>query len=118
MIKLLTFKCARAKKSIIGDASYDCKACFDRVERSQSNILAQKQNMDANSLLARDLCMEKLQRHVRTGLGVSVSTYQQDKEEPRVGEEVQGKADVSALYTLISSLLLESHKSTAPGLCL
>ena len=67
--------------------------------------------MDANLLIMRDLCVERLQRHVRTGLGVPVSTYQQEKEEPRVGGEVQGKADVS-------SILLESHRAIAPGLCL
>ena len=33
MIKLLTFECARAKKSTIEEVSYDCKACF-----VQSNI--------------------------------------------------------------------------------
>ena len=102
MIKLLTFECARAKKITIGEISHDCNACFDRVERSQSNIFTQKQNMGANLLIMRDLCVERLQRHVKTGLGVSVSTYQQEKEEPRVGGEVQGKADVPALYTLIS----------------
>ena len=81
MIKLITFKCTRAKNSTIGEVSYDCKACFDRVECLQLNILAQKQNIDANLLLARDLCVEKLQRHVKTGLGVYVSIYQQEKEE-------------------------------------
>ena len=60
MIKLLTFKCARAKKSTVGEFSYDCKAYFNRVEHSQLNILAQKQNIDENLLLARDLCVEKL----------------------------------------------------------
>ena len=34
MIKLLIFECARAKKNTIGEVSYDCKACFDRVEHS------------------------------------------------------------------------------------
>ena len=76
MIKLLTFECARAKKSTIGEVSYDCKACVDRVERSQSNILVQKQNIDANLLLARDLCVGRLRRHIKTVLGVSVKTYQ------------------------------------------
>ena len=88
MTKLLTFECARAKKSTIGEVSYDCKACFDRVERSQSNIFAQKQNFDGNLLLARDLCVERLRRHVKTGLGVSVNTYQEEEEDPRIGGEV------------------------------
>ena len=118
MIKLIIFECTRAKKSIIGGGRYDCKSCFDRVTCSQSNILAQDQNIDANLLLTRDLCVEKLQRHIKTGLGVPVSTYQQEKEEPQVGGEVQCKAGVSALYTLISSILIESHRAIAPGLCL
>ena len=57
MIKLLTFECAQAKKSTIREVTYDCKACFDRVERLQSTILVQKQNIDANLLLAGDLCV-------------------------------------------------------------
>ena len=90
MIKLLTFKWARTKETTIREVSYNWTTYFSRVERSHSNILAQKQNIDANFLLARDLCVEKLQRHVKTGLGMSVLTYQQEKEEAQVGE-VQGK---------------------------
>ena len=62
--------------------------------------------------------MERLRRHVKTSLGMSVRTYHQEKEEPGVGGEVQGKADVPALHTLISSILLESHKSIVPSLYL
>ena len=60
MIKIPTFECAGAKKSTIGEVRYNCKTCFDRVERLQLNIFAQKQNIDANLLLARDFCVEKL----------------------------------------------------------
>ena len=35
-----------------------------------------------------------------------------------MGGEVQGKADVPALYALNSPILLEAHKSIAPGLYL
>ena len=45
-------------------------------------------------------------------------TYQKEKEEPLVGGEIQGKADVPALYTLNSSLSLDLHKAIVPGLCL
>ena len=62
--------------------------------------------------------MERLRRHVKTGLGVSVNTYQEEKEDLRIGGKVQGKADVPAFYTLNSSFLLEAHKTIAPGLCL
>ena len=40
------------------------------------------------------------------------------RERARVGGEVQGKADVPALYTLNSSILLEFPKSVALGLFL
>ena len=88
MVKLLTFECARAKKSTIGDVSYECKACFDWLERSRSNIYAHKQNMDVNLLLARDICMENIERYVKTGLGVCVVTYKQEKEEPQLGGKI------------------------------
>ena len=69
-------------------------------------------------MLARDFCVKKPQRHLKTGLGLSVVTYQKEKEEPLVGGEIQGKADVPALYTLNSSLSLDLHKAISPGLCL
>ena len=65
-IKLLVFECTGVNKSIIWEGSYNCKACFDRAERSQSDILVQKESIVANLLLARDLCVEKVQRHVET----------------------------------------------------
>ena len=40
MLKLLTFKRARIKKSTIGEASYDAKVCFDMIHFSQLNIYA------------------------------------------------------------------------------
>ena len=49
---------------------------------------------------------------------MSVVTYQQEKKELQVGGEVQGKADVTVLYILNSSILLDSHNVIAPGLCL
>ena len=47
-----------------------------------------------------------------------MNTYQEEEGDPRIGGEVQGKADVPAFYTLNSSILLEAHKTIAPGLCL
>ena len=64
MLKLLTFERARIKKSTIGEKSYDCKACFERVLYSQSNIYAVKQNFVDNLLIARATCVEQTTRHV------------------------------------------------------
>ena len=79
MIKLLTFECTRVKKSTIGEESYDCKACFDRVIYSQSNIYAAKQNFSDNLLIARAMCMERIARHVKTRAGVSEDSHQNTK---------------------------------------
>ena len=84
----------------------------------QSNIYTQKHNVDANLLLARDICVKNIERHVKTVPGVSVVTYKQEKEEPRVGGEIQGKADVPALYTLGISILIHSYKAIASGSCI
>ena len=38
MLKPLTHECVRIKKITIREESYDCKACFDMVDYSQSDI--------------------------------------------------------------------------------
>ena len=60
MLKLLTFECARMKKSTIGEERYDCKACFDRVMYSQSNIYAAKRNFTDKLLIARATCVKRM----------------------------------------------------------
>ena len=60
--------------------------------------------------------MDKLQRHTRTGLGVSKEYYCQKKGEPRIGGNVQGKTDVPTMFALLSDVLLRVHASIAPGL--
>ena len=101
MLKLLTFKCARAKKITIGECSYDCKACFDRINKSQSNILAKKQNVADSILQARAICIRRMKKHVKTGLGVSKHTYQQEiTDEHELGGEIQGEGRrVIIIYT-------------------
>ena len=57
-------------------------------------------------LEARCLIVDGLERHVRTGLGVSEGHYRQEKGQPRLGGEVQGKADVPTMFVLMSDVLL------------
>ena len=42
MIKLLSFECARSKRSTIGEIIYDKKACYDRMIPALSNLHARK----------------------------------------------------------------------------
>ena len=60
MIKLLTFECARIKRSTIAEVSYDKKACYDRMRIGQSNILGRKQNVCKHLLRARAICVRKM----------------------------------------------------------
>ena len=84
MLKLLTVECARVNKNTIGEQSYDCKACFDRVLYSQSNIYAVKQNFSDNLLIARAMCVERMARHVKTGAGISETSYQNGDGQPQL----------------------------------
>ena len=72
--------------------------------------------MRKHLLEARSQVIDQLQRHVRTGLGVSKGFYCQVRGEPRLGGEVQGKADVPTMFALLSDVLLRAHASIALGL--
>ena len=117
-IKLLSYEGCRLMKLPMGEVSHDLKACFDRMHTSQSNIYAQRQNVDENICLARAKTIEGLRRHAKTGLGVSDETYGNEPGEPRIGGEVQGKGDVPQLYLQQSSVILRAHSSIAPGFSL
>ena len=58
MIKLLSFECARAKKSTMAEVSHDKKACFDRMQTELSNIYAKKQNAENNLLICKSKTMK------------------------------------------------------------
>ena len=73
--------------STIGEESYDCKACFNRVVYSQSNIYAAKQNFDENLLIARAACVERIVQNVKTGAGISEVSCQNEEGQPQlIGE--------------------------------
>lgn len=118
MLKLLTFECARIKKSTIADTLYDLIACFDRMKASASNIIAQRSQVDQNILTARAKVIERLRRAIKTGFGVSSNTYGQEPGRPKVDGEVQGKGDVPSLWGNSSDTILRAHAMGAPGLTL
>ncbi|KAL7524345.1 hypothetical protein ACHAXR_000537 [Thalassiosira sp. AJA248-18] len=59
MIKILCFDNARLMKSTYVEVNHNMKACFDRMNPSQSNIYAQKLNFDKKLLEARAICIER-----------------------------------------------------------
>jgi hypothetical protein len=60
--------------------------------------------------------MAGMERHVRTAAGTSITTYQQEPDKAQIEGEGQGKGDSMAVWTLISSVLLEVHKSLCHGI--
>ena len=88
MLKILTFEYARVKNSTIGEESYDCKACFEKVIYCQSNIYPANQNFLDNLLIARAMCVERIARHIKTGAGVSEDSYQNTEGQPQLSGEL------------------------------
>lgn len=75
MIKLLMFEAARVKKTTLAATYYDLVANYDRIRASISNLMAQRHMVDKNILRARAMVLERMRRHVKTGLGTSKETY-------------------------------------------
>ena len=115
MLKLLTFECARIKKSTIREESYDRNACFDRIHFSQSKIFAAKK-LDKNLLIARSMCVDRMERHVRTGACVSPVSFMNKEGQPQLCRKLQWKADVPALCCQQSYVLLRAHREIALGM--
>jgi len=115
MIKLLTFECARIKRSCIAETTHDKRACFDRMRRGLINIHKQKQNVSKNACLSTAKTIRRMKRRVKTCVGVSKMTYQQEKNEAEIDGEIQGKADVPSSYCQQSSIMNRTQKECAPG---
>ena len=57
-----------------------------------------------------------MSRHVKTGTGVSKTSYQNKEGQPHLSGVLQGKADVPALVCKQSLVLLKASSEIAPGL--
>jgi hypothetical protein len=115
MVKLLTFECARIKRSCIAETTHDKRACFDRMRRGLVNVHKRKQNVSKNACLCTAKTIRQMKRSVKTCVGVSKTTYQQEKDEAEIEGEVQGKGDVPSLYTQQSSIMNKTQQRCAPG---
>ncbi len=118
MLKLLTMETARAGKRTIAMTQYNEKNCFDRMYRQNSNIFAQKAGISQNILKARTLVKDGMKRQVKTGLGITEGTYQQAVGEPTLDGKIQGTADTPLLFSMLSNVAIQAHKSFTPGLTL
>jgi hypothetical protein len=75
MRNMMTFEYGRYMRVTIAMFAADLTACFDRMFPSISNLIAGKFNLDKNVMLARGRTIYSLKRAVRTGHGVSTTTY-------------------------------------------
>ena len=89
LLKVLTFACAQVKKSTMGEASCNCKACWDRIAQEQLNIYTRRQNVEQILLCTCLLCIQKIRQHAKMSAGVSEQTYAGKNEDcPRMGGEI------------------------------
>jgi hypothetical protein len=97
---------------------YGEKNCSDRIYRQHSNIFAQKAGISKEILTAQTIVKDNIKRQVKTGLGITDRTYQQVEGEPTLDGKIQGTADTPLLYSMLSNVTIQAHKSYTPGLTL
>lgn len=111
----MTFEYGRYMRATIAMFAADLTACFDRVYPALSNVVCGKFGMDINVLKCKGITMEKMEHSVRTGHGVSETTYGNRPGQPKKAGEGQGKGDVAITYALQSSTLLDAHSMLYDG---
>jgi hypothetical protein len=112
---MMIFEYGRYMRITVAMFAADLTACFDRMFPAISNILAGKFGVEVSALRARGATIDALERSVRTGHGVSETTYGNRPGQPKLAGELQGKGDVAPLYALLSSSIMDAHKSMYGG---
>ena len=115
MLKLLTFESARMQKCTVGSLQHDMTAHFDRMYPEMTSIYAAKYAVSQSVMTSIGATISLLQRNVETALGISTKSYSQERDAPRLGGMVQGKADVPQLSTQQSDIMLRAHKTISYG---
>ena len=118
MLKLLTMETACIGMPTIAMTQYGEKNCSDRIYRQNSNIFAQKAGISKEILTVRAIVKDSMKRQVKTRLGITDGTYQQIEVEPTLDDIIQGTADTPLLYSMLSNIAIQAHKSYTPGLTL
>jgi hypothetical protein len=118
MLKLLTMGTAWVGMRMIAMMQYDEKNCFDRIFRQNSNIFAQKARISKNIPTARIIVKDNMKQQVKMGLGITDGTYQQVEGKPTLDGEIQGTAVTPLLFSMLSNVAIQAHKSYTPGLTL
>jgi hypothetical protein len=113
--KIITWEYARFTKTVLTSFFADLQSNFDCILPDMSSLFLMKKGMSRKAAYSRAAHMAGLQRSVRTATGTSVETYQHDPGQPPLPGEGQGKADSMAIWTLISSELLNMHHNLCHG---
>jgi hypothetical protein len=115
MRNMMIFEYGRYMRVTVAMFAADLTACFDRMFPAISNILAGKFGVDISVLKARGDTIDALERLVRTGHGVSEVTYGNRRGSAKLAGELQGKGDVAPLYALLSSSIMDAHRTLYQG---
>jgi len=116
MRKLLTFEYGRYMYATVGTNPIDLTACFDRMRPEITGVVAQVHGTPKEVIKAKVLTMKMLKRHIKTALGTSKVFYTNTPGDPLIQGEVQGKADVASLWTMVSSSILMAHRQVYQGI--
>ncbi|KAL7552654.1 hypothetical protein ACHAWF_015884 [Thalassiosira exigua] len=116
LIKLLTYEVSRAAVLTIGDTQYDNSQCFDRIWPEYSNIGLRRMNVQDELLISRAKAIALMVRRFQTALGISEGSYKQEKGDPRIRGEIQGKGDVPPCYVVLGDTILKAHATMVKGL--
>eukprot|EP00956_Cyclotella_meneghiniana_P028262 scaffold65213_cov39-Cyclotella_meneghiniana.AAC.1 len=115
MRNLLSWEYARFTKTVQTSFLADLQSNFDCILPDMSSIFLLKKGVSKEAAYSRAATMADLSRSVRTVTDTSTETYQHDPDKPSLPGEGQGKADSMAIWTLISSELLEMHHNLCHG---
>eukprot|EP00956_Cyclotella_meneghiniana_P042621 scaffold248723_cov109-Cyclotella_meneghiniana.AAC.1 len=115
MRKLLSWEYARFTKTVLTSFLADLQSNFDCILPDMSSIFLMKNGVSKEAVYSRAAIMADLSRSVGTATGTSTETYQHDPGKPSLPGEGQGKPDSMAIWTLISSELLEMHHNLCHG---
>jgi hypothetical protein len=117
LLKHLTYSILRLSKRNGTTFDNDAKSCYDRIVMLLASLASQRLGMPAKACKTFLTLLSQVQYKTRTSHGISDSTYGTTLEHTIHGPGQGGRAS-PAIWTVISSLILDCMKTKSNGLYL
>ena len=116
LIKTLFYDALRIKKQDGYLCSNDAKACYDRITHSIASLALQRSGLPTGPILSMFRSLQQMRHHLRTGYGISNSTYGKvlKQGKPTQGSG-QGNGASPCIWAMISSPLLNMMRADDLG---